>query len=1110
MSKISRKYVKLTPIEHILKRPGMYIGGVEQIDRLVWILDSSGEKMIRRNIHYSPGLFKIFDELMVNVYDQTTRDPTLRNIRVDIDTVTNEITVFNDGIGLDVVIHPEEQIYVPELIFGHLLTSTSFDDETVRTTGGIHGLGAKLTAIFSTQFKIDIGDPVNRKRFRQVYRRNLSERSKPIVDDYKPTKGYVRIAYKPDMKYFKIDRFDEDMIALMRRRVFDIAAITRDGVRVFIDGERVFVKTLENYVAMYTDGEQFPISCEKDSLRYEEGRWKLIITQSRGEFEQISFVNGINTMDGGYHVNYVVDQIVRRIREYVRMRYKTDRIKDRFIRNQLSICLSAVIENPTFSSQTKNELMTPVDKFGSTCVVSERALKKFYTSEPFARMIGQQIDLVEKQEFGKTTIRRKSNIVSIPKLYDANYAGTSRSSECKLILTEGDSAKTMAVSGLGAIPRSSNIYGVFPLKGKLINVRDQSHQRIIQNTEFINLKNIMGLKIDRQYTLDNIGELRYGSIILMMDADVDGSHIKGLLINMMHYYWPSLLEIDGFIKIFITPIVKVSHKNEINIFYNNDDYVKGKNKNDSNVWKIKYYKGLGTNTAEEAKEYFKNLDRHQIDMIWDDRSNGAIELGFSKASAEDRKKWLMRYDPSDQNDHLKHTLTYYNFIHRELIHFSNYDNVRSIPNIIDGLKPSQRKVLYAAFKKDLRNEIKVAQFVGYIGEHTAYHHGEVSLSNTIIAMAQNFVGSNNINLFDPIGQFGTRLLGGRDHSSPRYIFTRLNRITRYIFRKEDDDLLEYLDDDGISIEPKFYVPIIPMILVNGSEGIGTGYSTFIPKFNPLDIIRMIRNKIRGTKVSHSIKPWYRGFIGEINNVSKNVYISTGVFERDRNKVILKELPIGTWTDRYREHLTKLTTENEHIREIRHNSTDQTVDISIRFDNAQTIYDMMADPTNIERLFGLTTTINQTNMHGYDEKMRIRKYKNIREIVDNFFNVRLYYYEVRKKYIVDKLKHQLLIIESKVRFIQSIIDGTIVVMNRPYDQIIRTLHQLLFYKLTDDEPFDYLINISIRQMTAENISELTKRLKEKQNTYKELQKKSINQMWLDELDALEGVIVGSDS
>lgn len=1085
----------------------MYIGGVDRIDRMVWILDSGGEKVIRKNIHYSPGLFKIFDELMVNVYDQTIRDPTLRTIRVVINETTNEITIFNDGIGLDVVVHPEELIYVPELIFGHLLTSTSFDDDMVRTTGGIHGLGAKLTAIFSTKFKIDIGDPVNRKRFRQVYRKNLSKRSKPIVDEYKPTNGYVRITYIPDMKYFKIDRLDSDMIALMRRRVVDIAAITRENVRVFINDVRINVKTLGNYVKMYTDDTQFAIACEKDSIRYEDDRWKLIITQSHGEFEQISFVNGINTMDGGYHVNYIADQIVRRIKEYVRLKYKTDRIKDRFIRNQLRVFVSAVIENPTFASQTKNELMTPVDKFGSTCIVSERALKKFYTSEPFERMIGQQIDLVEKQEFGKTTVRRKSNIVSIPKLYDANYAGTSRSSECKLILTEGDSAKTMAVSGLSAIPRSSNIYGVFPLKGKLINVRDQSHRRIIQNTEFINLKNIMGLKIDRQYTADQIDELRYGSIILMMDADVDGSHIKGLFINMMHYYWPSLLEINGFIKIFITPIVKVTHKNEINIFYNNDDYVKWKNKNNSNIWKIKYYKGLGTNTAEEAKEYFKNLDQHQIDMVWDERSNGAIELGFSKAFAYDRKKWLMRYDPSDQNDHLKHTLTYYNFIHRELIHFSNYDNVRSIPNIIDGLKPSQRKVLYAAFKKDLRNEIKVAQFVGYIGEHTAYHHGEISLSNTIIAMAQNFVGSNNINLFEPLGQFGTRLLGGRDHASPRYIFTRLNHITRYIFRKEDDDLLEYLDDEGIGIEPKFFIPIIPMILVNGAEGIGTGYSTYIPKFNPLDIIQVIRNKLQTAKVSPSIKPkpWYRGFTGEINTVSKNVYMSKGVFERDRNKVIIKELPIGTWTDRYREHLTKLANENEHIREIRHNSTDQTVDVSIRFDNTQTIDEMMADPTNIERLFGLTTTINQTNMHGYDEKMRIRKYKNIREIVDNFFNVRIYYYEVRKKYILDKLKHQLQIIESKVRFIQSIIDGTIVVMNRPYDDLVRTLHHNMFYKLTDEEPFDYLTNISIRQMTSEKINEFQYQLKEKKNTYKELRKKSINLMWLDELDCLERMI-----
>ena len=167
------------------------------------------------------------------------------------------------------------------------------------------------------------------------------------------------------------------------------------------------------------------------------------------------------------------------------------------------------------------------------------------------------------------------------------------------------------------------------------------------------------------------------------------------------------------------------------------------------------------------------------------------------------------------------------FINKEMIHFSIYDCERSIPNLMDGLKTSLRKILYSSFKKNLTTEIKVAQFSGYVSEQSGYHHGEASLNGAIVGMAQDYVGSNNINLLLPNGQFGTRLQGGKDSASERYIFTQLNQITRYIYRKEDDPVLEYLEDDGDPVEPRYYVPIVPMVLVNGGKGIGTGFSTDI-------------------------------------------------------------------------------------------------------------------------------------------------------------------------------------------------------------------------------------------------------------------------------------------
>jgi DNA topoisomerase-2 len=1082
----------MSQIEHILKRPGMYIGGIEEINKENWIIMDN--KIVKKEITYSPGLFKIFDELIVNAYDQTTRDNTLRTIKVNINCNTNEITVYNDGIGIDVVKHPKEKIYVPELIFGHLLTSTSFDENAIRTTGGIHGLGAKLTAVFSSYFKVEVGDPINKKKFQQIYKNNLSVKSVPIIKNYIKPNGYVKITYIPDIKYFKINKFSDDIIALMKRRVYDITALTRENIKVYLNDTKIDIRNLSEYVSLYTNNTQLSMKCDKNSINYIDKRWNIIITQSKGEFEHISFVNGINTLNGGYHVNYIINHIIKKIKEYVHKKYKTDKIKDRFIKNNLWIFMSSVIENPTFSSQTKDELMTPIDKFGSNCIISDNSIKKIYMTEGFNEIIKNQIYIMEKQDIKKISVKRKSNIINIPKLYDANYAGTNNSKQCILILTEGDSAKSMAVSGLSVIPKATNIYGVFPLKGKLINVRDMPHKRIIKNTEFINLKNILGLKIDKKYTNDNINELRYGSIILMMDADVDGTHIKGLFINMLHYYWPSLLKIDGFIKIFITPIVKVSRKNVNFMFYNNDDYNKWKKKNDYINWKIKYYKGLGTNTSAESKEYFSNLEKHVVHMIWTDNSGESIKLGFSKTQTENRKQWLKKYDSSNQNKYDTYKLTYHNFIHKELIHFSNYDNIRSLPNMIDGLKPSQRKVLYSAFKRELKNEIKVAQFVGYISEHTSYHHGEVSLSNTIINMAQNFVGSNNINLLEPKGQFGTRLLGGKDHSSPRYIFTQLNKITRFIFRKEDDEILEYLNDDGIKIEPKFYVPIIPLILVNGAEGIGTGYSTYIPKHNPIDIINAIKYKLQDKKINE-IKPWYRNFTGNIIRTSKDTYITKGLYDEDNNTITIKELPIGTWTDKYREFITNLLNEHKSVRSVKHNSTDSLINITIKLNSDSKI-------ENIDKFFALTSSINLSNMHAYDDNSTIKKFRNINLIINEFFNVRLKYYDIRKKHILKKLEHELNILESKVKFIQLVINGSIKVLNIPHKKLISILDKKKFYKIDNENTYLYLTSISIYNMTSEKIVELKNFLKNKKQIYNELKNKSIKRIWMEDLLELE--------
>jgi DNA topoisomerase-2 len=377
----------------------------------------------------------------------------------------------------------------------------------------------------------------------------------------------------------------------------------------------------------------------------------------------------------------------------------------------------------------------------------------------------------------------------IPKLDDANSAGGKKSRDCTLILTEGDSAKTLAVSGLSVVGR--DLYGVFPLRGKVLNVREASAKQMTENAEITNIVKIMGLKYGKKYTESDLSSLRYGHLMVMTDQDQDGSHIKGLLINFIHYNWPSLLRVP-FMEQFITPIVKVSKGKEEIPFYSIPEFEEWKQANPTQrSWKVKYYKGLGTSTPKEAKEYFQDMERHRISFSYSGpQDDESIKLAFSKSEVDARKRWLdcwlqERKDKRAQGLNESYlygsetdVVTYSDFVNKELVQFSNADNERSIPSIVDGLKPGQRKVLFTCFKRNDKREIKVAQLAGSVAELSAYHHGETSLMTTIINLAQNFVGSNNLNLLQPIGQFGTRLHGGKDAASPRYIFTMLSPLAR--------------------------------------------------------------------------------------------------------------------------------------------------------------------------------------------------------------------------------------------------------------------------------------------------------------------------------------------
>ena len=995
----------------------------------------------------------------------------MKYIKVTIDKENNSISVKNGGKGIPIEIHKEYNIYVPQLIFGNLLTSSNYNDDIKKTTGGRNGYGAKLTNIFSKKFIVETADKKNGKIYKQIFSNNMLKVTEPEIKKYNK-EDFTCITFQPDLQKFKMDKLDNDIISLFIKRVYDMSGVTPKSVNVYYNEEKIDIRNFQDYISMYTNA--IKDEDEEDEIIYYEQpneRWEIGMSLSESQFQQVSFVNSISTSKGGTHVNYVTDKIVQKILEVIQKKNKTLNIKPQHVKQHIWIFVNCLIENPAFDSQTKETLTTKKDEFGSSFDLSDKYVKQILNSGIIERCLRYAKTREEERCLKKLNGKNKKSVrlLGIEKLDDANLAGTRNSDKCTLILTEGDSAKSLAMAGIEVVGRDT--FGCFPLRGKMLNVREAPPNKIAKNQEVQYLMKILGIRIGENYT--DVKNLRYGSIMIMTDQDVDGSHIKGLIINFIHTFWPSLIKLNGFMKEFITPIIKASKGNEIYSFYTLPEYKQWVEKRNKNIkgFKIKYYKGLGTSTSKEAQEYFSNIDKHRIYFDYtNDIDDESIDMAFNKKKTEERKNWLMKFDPNSPPLDLDiDKISYQEFINRELVLFSLYDNQRSIPSLCDGLKPSERKILYGCFKRNLKDEVKVAQLIGYISEHSAYHHGEQSLASTIVGMSQNYVGTNNINLLMPIGQFGTRNLGGKDCASARYIYTSLNKVTRHIFNSNDFPLMNYIVEEGQKIEPNYYLPIIPMILVNGTEGIGTGWSTNVPCFNPREIIQNLKNKLNGGNFT-KMHPWYKGFTGDIIEDSKKgngSYIVNGKYywdEKDPNVLHIIEIPLKKWTRDYKNFLqgfmgieviedkdndkkgkkgkgkkNKNNDGNEEkskekkkkpiiLEDIKQNHSNNKVHFEIKFLPEFTEKFKENDALLI-KTFGLQSTLSLTNMVLFDQNGKIKRYTSIEEILNIFYDLRLELYDKRKVYMLSILKKDLGILSNKVRFIKAVISEELILKNK---------------------------------------------------------------------------------
>lgn len=1075
-------YTKKDPIDHILARPDMYVGSktFELQTEYLWINGS----VTKKEIYVSPALTRTFIEILSNSIDNFergigTQDSKMTYIKVNLSAT--ECEIINDGAVIPIEYNTDEKMYNHTLIFGHLLSGSNYDDSEQRYTSGRNGLGAKLTNVLSTSFTVEGVDPKTKEKFIQTWSNNMKNTTGPIITKTSRSTGYTSIKWKWDLDWFKIkDGLNSDILNFFGMFVLNAAMIT--GLNVQLNEEK-----LPNKANKF-----FELLGQSDVLKLENENSKVYITPSN-EFECFSFVNGIKTKNGGKHVNAWVEAVCRPLIEKLKGSKKSETtltLKD--VKPFFKFLVITRISNPEFDGQEKNELKNPSVSATPITQLQIGKILKWHIGESLKNLMLAK----EKKQVTKAiaTINKHPSIDGYDK---ANNVGSVKSKECILIVCEGLSAKTFAVEGIACGlngKKGRDWFGIYPLRGKLLNTRNANPTSIKNNTVITNLMKIIGLDYGNP---DKTDKLNYGKVCIITDADVDGIHIEGLILNFFHSLFPKLLK-QNFVISMKTPILRLTRMKEISYLFDERTYAS--QPIDKQI-KIKYFKGLGTTKAKDVKDIF-GIKTLQFEL--DDDADKSFDIAFNKSESAERKKWLANYLPTNFGkrtlDDEKEKIIPFSItrhLNDELIKFFHDDCKRSIPNGIDGLKESQRKIVYAAKKRNLTTETKVAQFGAYVAENTNYHHGEDNLFKTIIKMAQTFPGTNNIPLLMDEGMFGTRLEGGDDAASPRYIFTKISSAFNKLFNPTDDCLLKQRQDDGDLVEPYYYVPTIPLLLINGCIGIGTGWMCNTPQFSPKDVIqactmwmnlydesdeekKRVICKDLDTFIQN-MKPWYRGFNGtieKINNVDTK-FITKGVYTQTKNKIKITELPIGLWNSKFQ----KMFEDDKEVR-IVNRSTPTNVDYEMTVTENFNLTDFDKK---------MSTSLNLDNIVVFDKDEKIIK-TTVRGIIDIWGNEKLRLNKLRKDTQLQEIEKSLKIAEYKILFIEAIRTKTIILTDEQ-NTIIQKIQNITH----DEKIIKMLMDLPVRTLTEENSNEL-KSLKNKLlKQQSSLSKKTLKNIWIDDIN-----------
>lgn len=1253
----------LNPFQHALQRPDAYIGSIKTIKTKKYIFDVKTNKVTESTVRFNKGLHNIIREISSNCIDNNWRSQKesmpMKSIKVTYNEATNYLVFWNDGmfIPAEKFIYEYEdhhtgkiiksEMYPAEKFFGDMLTGTNFEDHKERKTSGRNGMGASLVNIFSIEFIVRHTDSKVGKQFLQTYTNNGKTRSTPKITSFKGKIAFTEITFKPDYERFNYDidksKTKNDFKNLLGMHLIEVAAVTGLPVTFTILKNEEDTEPYKQ-VFHYKTFDKFSRMLYPDLKTNKLGMIKLpngddcVIIESHIECEIIadlpdtldevrhfSFVNGIHTYQGGIHVDAWRDAIIP---AFVRVfnakpvpkgsiQLKTSAKE---VYPYITLFIRTEINGPSFDEQFKDRLNGPDYQL----VSSNKNNKMLQTKlkEELDDLIAKMMKWNFVSALQEKLLRKNGGIKSSKpkerldlakfgkKVQDANNVN-SEPHKCTLYITEGLSAKALIVGGISAIEDGHDYNGVFAVQGKFINASKFRPEAIKANDEASALMEMLNLQIGKKYSTPvEFKNLRYHNIRIATDADDDGIHIRGLLINFFYTFWPELIK-NKVVTSFSTGVSQIVFKNKkLNdlIFYSKLEYEKWYNDGTNDTKKIervKYLKGLGNISSQDIPYYF--IDPKIVKFFIEGTEKEFIKLAFdtganSKESCDLRKKWLLtdelpdkfvqkyrknnkvdldigseissdKSEKSDENnlesivDGTEDSSTLENteesktdksienfvyegdlglstFINKQLIIYHKMTFRRCLPHLIDGLKEAQRKCIYAIRLKNYKFAEVVERVGGAVAEITSYHHGSASLFETIVKLADRYPGSNNIALLEADGQFNTRLEGD-DHSGPRYLSTKLENISEYIFPRIDDVLLNCVVEDNKKVEYEFLLPIICLLLVNGSTGIATAFSTNIPNYNPIDIVNWTRKWLKNDQTINfpSLVPWYREINGKITleETNKNLsdskeinpskFVTSGIVKEcgkgckvklhyyeengktKKKKIVSKncegepgwwhilDLPIGMTTNKAKEELHKLikSTKSEKenkacISDIREYNTPNRVNFMIK-----PMKSKITDGTWDPNFKFLTTTKTLKNMVAIDSNNYPTRYETPEDILSTWCPIRLSYYQKRYDYMVSMYVSEIEKISNKYKFVELIVTKQLD-MHQSDAKLEENMTELKLIKIGDS--YDYLLSMQMRSMTKAKLKELKSEVDKLTETLTILKGKSSKDLWLEDLDAFE--------